>query len=89
LKEDPEASLPTNGTVVADEEKDATPTARRRKSDAVYTMTMALEKEATKFIYSGMTEQWQSGKAQLIVQALLHPRDATSQLDSSQALMRL
>jgi hypothetical protein len=91
LMDEPEDFLPIaeDTGVIESEEEEA---ARKRNNDAVYSLTLALEKEATKFIYKGITEQWPSGQAHLIVKALLRrfrPRDATSELEFSQALMRL
>jgi transcription termination factor NusB len=54
-----------------DDETDEETVARKRNSDAVYTLTLAFEKDATQYIYKGMTDEWPSGKAHLIVRALL------------------
>jgi hypothetical protein len=46
-----------------DDETDEEIAARKRNNDAVYTLTLALEKDATQYIYKGMTDEWPSGKA--------------------------
>jgi transcription termination factor NusB len=75
-----------------DDERDEETASRKGNSDAVYTLTLALEKDTTQCISKGMTDEWPSGKAHLIVRAFLRrflPRDATSELEFSQALVPL
>jgi hypothetical protein len=58
----------------------------------VYCLTLALEKQATRFIFKGMTSAWPNGKAHLIVKALLQkfrPHDAMSELEFSEAVMQM
>jgi hypothetical protein len=91
LKETPEADLPHK------EEEEASDTdeqkaARQLNDDAVYCLTLTLEKQATRFILKGMTTAWPNGEAHLIVKSLLQkfrPQDAMSKLEFSEAVMKM
>jgi hypothetical protein len=67
--------------------------ARERNSTAVYYLTLAFEcGESMKFIYKGFTKDYPNGLAYLVIKALLKkfkPQDATSNLEFTQALMRI
>jgi hypothetical protein len=64
LKAEPEEDLPTNEDADEDEDEDdeGVQAARKRNSDAVYSLTLALEKEASRFIYKGMTSNGRVAK---------------------------
>jgi hypothetical protein len=62
LKETPEADLPCKEEEEASD-SDEQKVARQRNDDAVYCLTLALEKQATRFIFKGMTSVRPNGKA--------------------------
>jgi hypothetical protein len=67
--------------------------ARERKSTAVYYLTLAFESgESMKFICKDFTKDYPNGLAHLVIKALLKkfkPQDAISNLEFTQALMRI
>jgi hypothetical protein len=82
---DKEESQP--GDTTAQEE------ARERNNTAVYYLNVAFESgESMKFIYKGFTMNYPNGLAYLVIKALkkkFKPQDATSNLEFTQALMRI
>jgi hypothetical protein len=55
----------------------------------MYCLTLALEKQATNFIFKGMADDWPIEKAHLVVKDLMrkfHPCNATSECEFSNAL---
>jgi hypothetical protein len=67
--------------------------ARERNSTAVYYLTLTFESgESMKFIYKEFTIDYPNGLAHLVIKALwkkFKPQDATSNLEFTQALMRI
>jgi hypothetical protein len=83
----PDTEAPQQGDTTAQVE------ARERNSTAVYYLTLAFDSgESMKFIYKGFTKDYPNGLAYLVIKALMKkfkPQDATSNLEFTQALMRV